>query len=99
MDTDNVNVSYSVKELLDRMDRKLDGISDKLDLKATIAEVQDIALKQSQIVSRVSALEQARKHDEATTDDFRATKERVWNVALGIALVVVTLVGVLGIHL
>lgn len=98
-DTDNVSVSFTVKELLDRMDRKLDGISDKLDLKATIAEVQDLALKQSQVMSRVAALELAREHDQVNNDDRRTTKERIWNVALGIALVLVTLAGVLGVHL
>lgn len=97
-------------ELLRDINRQLQSIDEKLDTKANIADVQTmatrqaadlqaIANKQIDITARLAALELIRKHEQTTDEDRRLTKERIWNVSLGIALILVTLISVLGIHL
>ena len=99
MTDDEGYVRFPTRELLDRIERKIDVIYEKLDAKASVVDVQELALNLSKTISRVSALELMNTHESATDEKRRTTRERVWNVALGIALVLVTLAGVLGVHI
>lgn len=92
-------VRYPTRALLDRIDAKLDAIDAKLDSKASAAFVREIADGLSKAVERITGIELGIEHEQRTRESYRTTKERVWNVILGVALVIVTLIGILGVHI
>ena len=92
-------VRYPTRALLDRIDAKLDAIDAKLDSKASAAYVHEIDNRVSKLVAQVTGIELGIAHEKSARESSGITKERVWNVALGVALVVVTLIGILGIHI
>lgn len=99
MTDDDTYVQYPIREVLGKIDAKLDGIDAKLDSKASASVVRELAADVAKITERVTILEVGERHEHAARDSNGTTKERVWNVALSIALILVTLIGVLGVHL
>lgn len=63
-------VSYTVKELLDRIDRKVDNIDTKLDLKADRDRVHDVS-------NRLATLELARAASEPLYEQFRLAQREI----------------------
>ena len=55
---ENSRVSYSVKELLGRIDRKLESIDLKMDMKADVKDVDALASRVDAQGQRMSAIEQ-----------------------------------------
>lgn len=92
-------IKVSVAELLKTINEKLDKVDAKLDEKVSKAEYQLVLGDVATLKAKVAAMELTQQHMTDFEHNRKVTKERIWSVALGIALVLVTLLSVLGVHL
>ena len=75
---ENSRVSYSVKELLGRIDRKLESIDLKMDLKADVKDVDALSSRVDAQGQRMASIE----HRVGTTEEL--IKERIRSEGFGV---------------
>jgi hypothetical protein len=97
-DQGNGRVSFTVKELLGNLDKKIDKFVDALEHKADVVRLEQTEKNVEELDVRVQALEDSAA-DQASVDAYRKTAEsqrkadRKWLIALALT----TCVGVLAI--
>ncbi len=87
MTGEDIRVSYGVKELLGRIDIRLESIDGKLDAKADVREVADLRER----VDSLERREEARIVRERTTRDQFSRREKIIGLLLAGAAVMIQL--------
>lgn len=80
----NVLVSYTTRELFERVDAKLDSIVRSLEDKATRKDVTDLEGDITRLHERVSALEDERDAANVLAIAHKATINRLWLIITAI---------------
>lgn len=98
MADDDPTVSYSVKELIERLERKVDQFIVILSSKADRTDFELIEEKHSELVARVSDIERRLDSDEEHERDRREYRRWLIPALSGVLLALATIVGMLLFH-
>lgn len=98
-DVNDPVIAFSVRDLLTKMDGKLDTINSQLGTKADLIRVDQLAHSIGDLQSRMSTLEGDHKRDLQTASNKLANRQWFIPTALTGFMVLVGLLQVLNIHI
>lgn len=98
MSDDDPTVSYSVKELIERLERKVDQFLVILSTKADRSDFELEQEKRTELESRVTDIERRLDNDEKHEHDRLEYRRWLIPALSGVLLTLVTLLGILFFH-